>query len=101
MVDGMNSVEFAKKARSLQELGDQGKLVRAANLVARDPGVVNAYRQDMIRRIWAQYRTQNWEFANKLIDRVTRRMSPDHVYELQLGGADAASNLKFLDRFTN
>ena len=101
MVDGMSSVEFAKKARALQELGDQGRLVRAANPVARDRAVTNAYRQDMIRRIWAQYGTQNREFANKLIDRVTRRMSPDHVHELQLGGADAASNLKFLDRFTN
>jgi RHS repeat-associated protein len=101
MVDGMSSVEFAKKARALQELGDQGKLVRAANPVARDPGVTNAHRQDMIRRIWAQYGSQNREFANKLIDRVTRRMSPDHVHELQLGGVDADSNLKFLDRFTN
>jgi YD repeat-containing protein len=101
MVDGMSSVEFAKKARALQELGDQGMLVRAANSVARDPSVTNAYRQDMIRRIWAQYGTQNRELANKLIDRVTRRMSPDHVHELQLGGADAASNLRFLDRFTN
>ena len=71
MVDGMSSVEFAKKARALQELGDQGRLVRAANPVARDPAVTNAYRQDMIRRIWAQYGTQNREFANKLIDRVT------------------------------
>ena len=97
----MPSREFARKAAALQELGEQGALVRAANPVARDPAITRAYRQDMIRRIWAQYGTQNREFANRLIDRVTRRMSPDHVHELQLGGLDATSNLRFLDRFTN
>lgn len=28
-------------------------------------------------------------------------MQPDHVWELQLGGPDTASNLKFLDSYTN
>lgn len=55
----------------------------------------------MIRRIWEQYGGRNREFANQLIDRVTRRMSPDHIHELQLGGLDIKSNLQFLDRFTN
>lgn len=55
----------------------------------------------MILRIWSQYKDRNPEFAKQLIDRVTRRMSPDHIHELQLGGADAISNLRFLDRFTN
>ena len=55
----------------------------------------------MIKRIWKQYGKNNPEFANKLIDRVTKKMQPDHVWELQLGGPDTASNLKFLDSFTN
>lgn len=28
-------------------------------------------------------------------------MNPDHVWELQLGGPDVASNLHILDAFTN
>jgi hypothetical protein len=28
-------------------------------------------------------------------------MQPDHIWELQLGGPDVASNLRFLDAFTN
>ena len=28
-------------------------------------------------------------------------MQPDHVWELQLGGPDTASNIRFLDSFTN
>jgi hypothetical protein len=28
-------------------------------------------------------------------------MDPDHIWELQLGGPDVASNLRMLDRFTN
>lgn len=28
-------------------------------------------------------------------------MQPDHVWELQLGGPDVASNLRFLDSYTN
>jgi hypothetical protein len=55
----------------------------------------------MIDRIWGQYGERNPQFARKLIDRVTRRMHPDHVWELQLGGSDVASNLRFLDAFTN
>lgn len=100
-VEGMPKQQFMRKATALQELGEQGQLVRAANPVARNPAITRAYRQDMIRRIWAQYGERNREFANRLIERVTRRMQPDHVWELQLGGPDAASNLRFLDSFTN
>ncbi len=55
----------------------------------------------MIKRIWNQYGTSNPQFANKLIDRITTRMQPDYVWELQLGGPDTASNIRFLDSFTN
>lgn len=55
----------------------------------------------MIKRIWKQYGTNNPQFANKLIERITTKMQPDHIWELQLGGPDTASNLRFLDSYTN
>ncbi|WP_289896337.1 RHS repeat-associated core domain-containing protein [Paracoccus sp. TOH] len=97
----MPRVEFQRKAQALQQLGEQGLLSRATSPVSRDPSVTRAYRQDMIRRIWNQYGERNPAFANKLIERITQRMQPDHVHELQLNGPDAASNLRFLDSFTN
>ncbi len=100
-VEGMSRTEFARKAQALADLGERGVLFRAANPVPRNRAVTQAYRRDIIDRIWAQYRTRNPEFADRLIDRVTRRMQPDHVHELQLQGPDTASNLRFLDTFTN
>lgn len=99
--DKMPKTEFERKAGALKRLGDDGKLSKAKNPVQRDPNVTKQYRQSMIDRIYAQYHEQNPEFSDKLIDRVTRRMSPDHVHELQLNGPDTAGNLKFLDRYTN
>ena len=100
-VEAMNARDFARKAKSLQELGEAGELIRVMNPVARDPSVTANYRQDMINRIWQQYGQSNRDFANTLIDRVKRRMSPDHIHELQLGGSDVITNLRFMDRFTN
>ena len=100
-IEGMNARDFARKAKSLQELGEAGELIRVMNPVARDPSVTANYRQDMINRIWQQYGQSNRDFANTLIDRVKRRMSPDHIHELQLGGSDVITNLRFMDRFTN
>jgi hypothetical protein len=76
-------------------------LYKAQNPVSRDPSITKAYRQDMIKRIWNQYGKTNPEFAKQLIDRVTKRMQPDHVWELQLGGPDTVENLRFLDKYTN
>ena len=56
--------EFIKKATALQELGEQWQLVKASNPVARDQTVTRGYRQDLIRRIWAQYRDPNPELVN-------------------------------------
>ena len=100
-IEGMNARDFARKVKSLQELGEAGELIRVMNPVARDPSVTANYRQDMINRIWQQYGQSNRDFANTLIDRVKRRMSPDHIHELQLGGSDVITNLRFMDRFTN
>ena len=99
--EGMPQREFNRKANALKELGDKGLLQKAESPVSRNPSVTKAYRQDMIKRIWNQYGKTNPELADRLIDRVTTRMQPDHVWELQLGGPDTAANLKFLDSYTN
>ena len=98
---GMQLNEFKRKADALKELGDKGLLYKAENPVKRDPSITRKYRQDMIKRIWNQYGLDNPQFANKLIDRVTTKMQPDHVWELQLGGPDTMSNIRFLDTYTN
>jgi len=99
--EGMPINEFNRKAKALQELGDNGLLLRAQSPVQRDSNLTKSYKSEMIKKIWNQYSKVNLEFANKLIDRVKYRMQPDHVWELQLGGPDAKSNLKLLDSFTN
>jgi len=99
--EGMPINEFKRKAKALQALGEEGKLYKAENPVARDPNVTKEYRQDMINRIYAKYNDVNPEFSNKLINRVTKQMQPDHVWELQLGGPGVQSNIKFLDSYTN
>lgn len=98
---GMSKAEFAKKAAALQKLSDQGKLFKAPNPVKRNSQITKNYKGDLIKRVYDQYGSTNPAFADKLKDRILNRMDPDHVHELQLGGADAASNLKMLDRFTN
>ncbi|MFN8856036.1 MAG: hypothetical protein ACK50P_10745, partial [Planctomycetaceae bacterium] len=99
--EGMSARDFSWKAQALQELGESGELIRVANPVARNPDITSRYRQNMVQRIWNQYGNTNQEFAKALIDRIRNRMSPDHVHELQLGGLDAVTNLRFMDRFTN
>ncbi|MBT2762673.1 hypothetical protein J7E85_15930, partial [Paenibacillus sp. ISL-20] len=99
--NAMPKREFERKANKLKELGERGLLYKAQNPVPRDPAVTRQYRQDMIKRIWKQYGQNNPAFGKKLIDRITKRMQPDHVWELQLGGPDIVENLKFLDSFTN
>ncbi|MFF3221735.1 hypothetical protein ACFYV7_02970 [Nocardia suismassiliense] len=97
--EGMPKVEFRRKATALVEFGEAGQLIKTKSV--RDREVTKKYRKDIIDRIWKQYHEVNPEFTRRLIDRVTRKMQPDHVHELQLGGPDTASNLKFLDAYTN
>lgn len=98
---GMPPSEFWKKTRALLELSGRGVLVKAPNPVPRDSSVVNQFRADMERRIFEQYGSTNPDFASRLQFRIRQRMSPDHVCDLQLGGPDNASNLRFLDRSVN
>jgi hypothetical protein len=97
----MPRAEFRRKANALKQLSDEEKLYKATNPVQRDSSVTKEYRQEVIDRIWKQFHERNPEFADKLIERVTKRMQPDHVWELQLGGPDDKSNLRFLDSRTN
>ncbi|MEV0156369.1 endonuclease [Micromonospora sp. NPDC050686] len=94
---------FQRKTNALKKLGEEGKLYKATNPVARNDKITSDYRQDLIKRIHEQYGRRNPEFSRRLIDRVTdpTRMHPDHVWELQLGGPDHASNLRFLHARTN
>ena len=66
----------------------------------RDPSLTKNYKRDVIKKIYDQYGKVNKLFADKLKQRVLD-MDPDHVWELQLGGPDIASNLKLLDSDTN
>ena len=100
---GMSKYQFLKRATALQELGEQGQLLKARNPVARDNTVARRYRSDIIGRVWDQYHTPNPEFADSLISRIRdpRGLQADHVWELQLGGPDVAGNLRLLDGDTN
>ncbi|WP_051581826.1 hypothetical protein, partial [Pseudonocardia acaciae] len=98
---GMPKTEFNDKAEDLARLSAEGKTFKAPNPVPRDRSVPEGYRQDLINRIWRQYSERNREFADRLVERVTKRMEADHVHELQLGGPDTRSNLRMLDGFTN
>jgi hypothetical protein len=99
----MPKAEFNRKMNALKKLGDEDKLYKATNPVERNDKVTSDYRQDLIKRIHAQYSKRNPQFSEKLIDRITdpQQMHPDHIWELQLGGPDAASNLRFLHAKTN
>ena len=98
--EGMPKSQFKLKADALQKLSDDGKLYKAPNPVDRDGSITRQYRSDLIKRIYNQFHKVNPDFSDALIER-TRNMDPDHVWELQLGGPDVASNLHILDRFTN
>jgi hypothetical protein len=102
-VPGMPKHEFRRKANALKKLGDEGKLFKARNPVRqRDRQRSIGHQQDLIRRIHEQYGRRNPELSRRLIGRITDgRMQLDHVNELQLGGADLRSNMRFLDSFTN
>ncbi|MDH6214202.1 DUF6531 domain-containing protein [Streptomyces pseudovenezuelae] len=100
-LEGMPKQQFRMKADALLKLSDAGVLFKAPNPVARDTSITNNYKRDLIRRVYDQFGKTNREFADTLRSRILQRMNPDHVWELQLGGPDAATNLHILDAFTN
>ncbi|MFD7232458.1 RHS repeat-associated core domain-containing protein [Streptomyces sp. NPDC059881] len=98
---GMPKQQFRLKAEALQRLSDSGVLFKAPNPVARDRQITGKYKQQLIKRVFDQYGQNNREFAEQLRSRILSGMNPDHVWELQLGGPDHASNLHILEQFTN
>ncbi|WP_427923935.1 polymorphic toxin-type HINT domain-containing protein [Streptomyces sp. cg40] len=98
---GMPKSQFNLKAAALQDLSDSGVLYKAPNPVARDSSITNNYKANLIARVFDQFGATNPEFAASLRTRILTQMNPDHVWELQLGGPDAASNLHILEAYTN
>ena len=98
---GMPRSQFKAKAEALQRLGNEGKLLKAPNPIKRNTNITRKYKSDFIKRIWKQYGSRNRSFAEKATYRAIDKMSPDHVWELQLSGPDDVSNLRMLDRTTN
>jgi RHS repeat-associated protein len=98
---GMPKSQFKLKAEALQRHSDNGDLYKAPNPVKRDKAITGNYKSDLIGRVYNQFKETNPEFGEKLITRIRKDMNPDHVWELQLGGPDVASNLHILEKFTN
>ena len=98
----MPRAQFERKMAKLQELSDRNMLYKT-RVTSRDRAIADAYRQNMIDRIWTQYGKNNPQFAKQLIKKITDRtkMQIDHTWELQLGGPDTIDNLRYLDAFTN
>jgi hypothetical protein len=96
----MPKKQFERKVRALQRLGSEGKLYKASNPVLRDRKVAADYKNRVIQRIHRMYHQKDPAGTRALIDKV-RKMHPDHVHELQLGGPDTARNLRMLDAWTN
>jgi hypothetical protein len=105
--DKMDAKDFRTKAESLQRLSRDGKLkVTKPN---RDPDITAAYRSKTIRKLTARRRGDS-AAQNKIRDMFRFKTSaakagdgkdPDHVHELQLGGADHPDNLRWMDAYTN
>jgi len=91
---------FDRKVRALQKLSDEGKLFKQANPVARDKKITADYKKRIRQKIFDKYWPHDKKMANALAARL-RKQQPDHVWELQLGGADDVSNLKLLHGRTN
>lgn len=119
---GMSKRTFDRKARALEKLGWEGKLVRhkvpkkkgatGQWVNPRDKGVTSKHREQTIERETAL--RSGDPAAQAEIRRKYAVMDPppgsqgssgmgqdpDHVHELQLGGADDASNLSWEDAYT-
>lgn len=96
---------FDRKMRALKKLSDEGKLFKQANPVKRNSDLTKGYKNRVRQKIFDKYwqpdsPESDKKFARKLVERLDK-LDPDHVWELQLGGDDTASNLRLLDSHTN
>ncbi|MFE9192918.1 endonuclease [Micromonospora sp. NPDC007208] len=92
--------QFDRKMNALKKLSDEGKLFKQANPVGRDKKITADYKKRIRQKIFDKYWPHDKKMANALAARL-RKQQPDHVWELQLGGADDVSNLKLLHGRTN
>ncbi|MEV6343273.1 endonuclease [Actinoplanes sp. NPDC051851] len=90
---------WLEKSRSLKKLSDEGKLFKQANPVARNGSITRGYKARVESLIKKKY-DEDDPMRDKLLTAL-KKTNPDHVWELQLGGADDRSNLKLLDGHTN
>ncbi|MCD0442037.1 hypothetical protein LO763_00145 [Glycomyces sp. A-F 0318] len=115
----MNKKDFNRKAKDLVRLGNQGRLKRVLNTKSlRDPKLTSKHRSDMIaktarnhkgnpklKQILEQFRGTekgaDGKVRPKSITHKGQIRDPDHIHELQLGGPDDVSNLRWMDAYTN
>ena len=95
---GWSRRDFRKKAKALQKLGQQNKLVKQPNPVPRSKTRTGKYRkklQDSIDRL---------PLSQAQKSRIQQRLHNadiDHRHDLQLGGADNQRNMWAIDSTTN
>ncbi|WP_030160402.1 hypothetical protein [Glycomyces sp. NRRL B-16210] len=119
---GMSKRTFDRKARALEKLGSEGKLVRhkvpkrkgqdGDYVNPRDRSVTSKHREETINRETAKHTgdpAAQAEVRRKYAVMDPPKGSegskgmgqdPDHIHELQLGGPDNASNLSWEDAYT-
>ena len=93
----MEETGFNIKASRLQKLSDSNKLYKITP--NRDPSITRSYKNSIIKAVKIQYKDDI--IKAKTIIKQIKKMDPDHVWELQLGGPDSWENLEMIDSFTN
>jgi hypothetical protein len=119
---GMSKRTFDRKARALEKLGQEGKLVRhkvpkkrseGEWVRNRDGSITKDVRHKKIKEVTSQHEGdsaaqkaakrpyETWDTKNEgQVNRKGQMQDPDHIHELQLGGADDRSNLRWEDSYT-
>jgi len=97
---GLNRRDFLRKVKALQDLAKEGKLVKAANPVARNELLGGQYKDRLIKRAYEMFGRSDPAKFNSLKSKILS-MQADHIQDLQLSGLDDASNLWLLDRDVN
>ena len=90
---------FDLKLTALEDLAKRGKLVKA-DASLRDPNIIRAYRRGVANQADKQWGISDPARAQR-VKSYMERLDVDHLHELQLGGLDHASALRFLDQSVN
>ncbi|WP_341479314.1 RHS repeat-associated core domain-containing protein [Clostridium gasigenes] len=88
---------FNYKAGKLEGLSDNNKLYKTKS--KRKPSVTRDYKEYMREALVEKYKDNTVEL--KKFMKELDNMDPDHVWELQLNGADEWGNLKMAEMYTN